>query len=209
MTATLYVPFYIMLSVIGLCAYVLQPNIEDPNTLFFSLLNVSLPPVVKGIAVSGVLAVIMSTADSFLNSAAISAIDDVVPFLCKNELTDRSKLMLSRVVTVVFGLVSIFIAMGNFESMIEFLLFFFNFWMPVVSAPMLLYICNYKTDFVTYFVSVCGGLITLLIYRSCVSEDFAQASQFVGMMATSFFMIVFGKLNRQLLRLPNVSLVKE
>ena len=204
MTTLLYIPFYVILALIGLCAYVLYPSMEDPNTLFFSLLNTTLPPIVKGIAVSGVLAVIMSTADSFLNSAAISAVDDVIPFLCANEIRDKSKLALARIVTVVFGVFAIFVAMGNFEIMIEFMLFFFNFWMPVVSAPMLLYICNYKTNLGTYIVSVCSGLVVLFVYRSLVSDDFAQASQFVGMMATFFSMILFGKFNNKLCKISTI-----
>ncbi len=205
-TSALYIPFYVILSIIGLCAYILFPGIEDPNTIFLKVLSESLPVVIRGIAVSAVLAIIMSTADSFLNSAAISAIDDLAPFLYRKKMEDSSKLRLARIITFVFGISSIFITMCSFDSIVEFLLFFFNFWMPVVSAPMLLYIFNFKTDVSTYLVSTIFGFIMLFTYRNFVPEEFEMASQFVGMMATFFGMIILGKFRNRLY--PIKSLVK-
>ena len=197
LSAALYIPFYVVLSVIGLCAFQLFPGVEQ-NTVFFKVLDESLPVVIKGISVSGVLAVIMSTADSFLNSAAISAIDDVVPIALGREISDCTKLKLARTITAAFGIASVFIAMGNFDSIVEFLLYFFNFWMPIVAAPMFLYVFNFVTDVKTYLWSVVIGFSILLLYRYLVPEDYGIASQFVGMMATFFFMIILGKFNGSL-----------
>lgn len=199
MTILLYVPFYIILSLIGLCAFILYPGI-DPNTAFLKTLSESLPNVVRGIAIIGVLSVIMSTADSFLNSAAISAVDDVAPMILGRRMSNKEELRLCRIISVIFGAASIAVGMGNFDNIIEFLLFFFNFWMPVVSAPMLLYTFGFVTGKRTYLISFVLGFCVLLVYRHFVSEDFALASQFVGMMATFFFMIVLGKLNKSIWR---------
>lgn len=186
----LYIPFYAIITIIALCAVVLFPGI-DPNSAFLSVLDYSLPPIAKGIAISGVLAIIMSTADSFLNVAAIAAAKDVLGTIWPNKLDDRTELGIARVVTIVFGLSSVYIA-TMFHSMIDFSLYFSNFWTPTVVAPMILYVFNFKTDTQTYLYSLCVGIIAIIAYRYSVSEEFTTISQLVGMVVTLICMVFFG-----------------
>ena len=190
-SAILYVPFYAVVSLIALCAILMFPDINS-NDAFLSVLNYSLPSIVKGISISGVLAIIMSTADSLLNAATVAATRDVCAILWPNKLNDKSELMLSRVITVVFGLVSIFVA-TRFSSMIDFGLFFSNFWTPAVVAPMFLYLFNLKTDVKTYLVGVAVGFVFIVIFRYSVSEDYIIVSQMLGALVTFLAMFILGK----------------
>jgi len=192
----LYIPFYSVISVIALSAVLMFPGI-DPNNAFLNVLDYSLPTIVKGIAVSGVLAVIMSTADSFLNVSSIAVTRDVFAVLCPSKINDRSELMLSRMVTVLLGIISIYVA-TMFSSMIDFALYFTNFWSPTVVAPMILYLFNLKTDVKTYWISVVIGFSSIIAFRHCVPEDYAVVSQVVGALVTLFFMFVLGKFCKRL-----------
>jgi len=187
----LYIPFYAVITIVALSAVLMFPGI-DPNSAFLNVLNYSLPTVVKGIAISGVLAVIMSTADSFLNVSAIATTRDVFAVLWPSKINDKSELLLSRVVTVLFGLVSICIA-TMFYSMIDFWLYFSNFWTPTVVAPMFLYLLNLKTDIKTYLVSVAVGFVSIVFFRYSVPEDYVVISQIVGAFVTFVTMFVLGK----------------
>ncbi len=187
----LYVPFYAVVSIIALCAVLMFPGI-DPNNAFLNVLDYSLPAVVKGIAVSGVFAVIMSTADSLLNVASIAATRDVFAVLCPSKANDRSELILSRAVTVLLGIASVYIA-TMFYSMVDFGLFFSNFWMPTVVAPMLLYLFNLRTDVKTYLISVMIGFSSIILFRHSICEDYAIISQVVGALVTFFFLFILGK----------------
>lgn len=191
----LYIPFYVVMTVIGLCAVILFPGI-DPNNAFLSVLNHSLPPIVKGIAISGALAVIMSTADSFLNVSVIAAVRDVAGVLCTEKMTDKWELRLSKIVTVAFGFSSIYIA-TMFHSMIDFWLYFSNFWAPTVIAPMMLYLCHFRTDIKTYLYSLSLGLISIVVYRYSVPEDFNIASQLFGTFITTISMVIIGSLKNK------------
>lgn len=193
----LYIPFYSVISVIALSAVLMFPGMEDPNKAFLSVLNYSLPTIVKGIAVSGVLLVIMSTADSFLNISSVAATRDVFSVLWPSKMNDRLELILGRVLTVFFGVVSICIT-TMFSSMIDFVLYFTNFWSPTVVAPMILYLFNLKTDIKTYWISVVIGFSSIVAFRHCVSEDYAVVSQVVGALVTLFFMFVLGKFWKKL-----------
>jgi SSS family solute:Na+ symporter len=187
----LYIPFYAVITVIALSAVVLFPS-GDPNSAFLNILNYSLPPIVKGIAISGVLAVIMSTADSFLNVAVISAVRDVIAIIMPYRIADRVELSLSRYITAIFGFISIFIA-TRFYSMIDFWLYFSNFWTPTVIAPMILYMFNVRTSVRIYVTSVFIGLCFIVIYRYSVPEDLNMASQLVGMSVTLVSMLLLHK----------------
>ena len=192
----LYVPFYAVIMVIALSAVLMFPGI-DSNNAFLNVLNYSLPTVVKGIAISGVLAVVMSTTDSFLNISAIATTRDVVAVLWPSKVNDRSELLLSRTVTVLFGLMSIYIA-TMFHSMLDFWMYFSNFWAPTVVAPMLMYLLNLKTDVKTYLLSMVVGFVSIVIFRYSVSEDYVVVSQVVGTCVTFVAMFVLGRYLRTL-----------
>ncbi len=186
----LYIPFYAVITVIALSAVMMFPGI-DPNSAFLNVLNYSLPTVVKGIAISGVLAVIMSTADSFLNVSAIATTRDIFAVLWPSKMNDKTELLLTRIVTVLFGFISIYIA-TMFYSMIDFWMYFSNFWTPTVVAPMFLYLLNLRTDIKTYLVSVAVGFVSIIIFRYAVPEDYVVISQIVGALVTFVAMFVLG-----------------
>ncbi len=186
-SAILYVPFYAVVSIIALCAILMFPGV-DPNSAFLNVLDCSLSSIVKGISILGVLAIIMSTADSLLNAAT----RDICAVLWSNKLNDKSELMLSRVITVVFGLVFVFVA-TRFFSMIDFGLFFSNFWTPAVVAPMFLYLFNLKTDIKTYMIGVAVGFVFIVVFRYSVPEDCIIVSQILGALVTFVSMFVLEK----------------
>lgn len=187
----LYVPFYAVITIIALSAVLMFPGI-DPNNAFLNVLNYSLPTVVKGFAITGVLAVIMSTADSFLNVSSIAVTRDIISVLRTSKMSDKSELLLSRGITVLLGIVSIYVA-TMFYSMIDFGLYFSNFWTPTVVAPMFLYLFNLKTDIKTYLVSVAVGFVSIIIFRYSVPGDYVVISQIVGAFVTFITMYVLGK----------------
>ena len=80
-----------------------------------------------------------------------------------------------------------------FYSMIDFWLYFSNFWTPTVVAPMFLYLFNLRTDIKTYLVSVMIGFVSIIIFRYSVPEDYVVISQIVGAFATFVSMFVLGR----------------
>ena len=187
----LYIPFYAVITVVALSAVLMFPDIH-PNSAFLNVLDCSLPTVVKGIAVSGVLAVIMSTADSLLNVSSIAITKDVISVLSSSKISDKTELKLSRIMTTLLGFASIYVA-TMFSSMIDFGLYFSNFWTPTVVAPMFLYLFNLKTDVKTYLISVAVGFASIVIFRYSVPEDYIIISQIFGAVVTFLSMYMLGK----------------
>lgn len=200
----LYIPFYAIITVIALSAVLMFPGI-DPNDAFLNILDYSLPTVVKGMAVSGVLAVIMSTADSVLNVSSIATTRDVIAVLWPSKISDKSELMLSRIVTVLLGITSIYVA-TMFSSMIDFGIYFSNFWTPTVVAPMFLYLFNLKTDVKTYLISVIMGFVSIIIFRYSVTGGYVVVSQITGAFVTFVAMFILGRYFKTLSQLHDSGL---
>lgn len=96
---------FVMVLFIGFAAIKMSDSFEPKQIISVMIMNY-LPVVLKGVAISGIFAVIMSTADSFLNSAAILAVQFFVP-------KEKQTVMQMRVATLVIGLLGCVAALKN------------------------------------------------------------------------------------------------
>ncbi len=69
--------FIFLIMLIGLSALVLYPNLA-PNKIISHVVHELFPEGLRGLCAAGILAVIMSTADSFLHAAGLSLAHDVI-----------------------------------------------------------------------------------------------------------------------------------
>src|SRR5262249_3814732 len=98
--------FYFVTASIGLVALVLFPNIDTDHALPRAVADL-LPAGITGLTVAALLAVIQSTASSYLNSAAIVFVKDIyVPFI-RPAAGDRHRLNVQRAVTLVVGVAAV------------------------------------------------------------------------------------------------------
>ena len=163
-TAAIEIPFLIVVALIGLIALVIGSNIEAQMALPHVIATI-LPVGLKGLAIAGMLAVIMSSADSFLNSASILFVHDVINpirnYNNKNS-SDVLELKLAKFYTFVFGLIAIGIAM-SFDSIMDIVIMARYFWGPVIIAPLILGIFKFKIVRSAIYVGMVGGLVTFFI----------------------------------------------
>ncbi len=128
----LMLPLLLAISCISLVAYKLNPNL-DSNVALFDFVDHNVPSVIKGLMIAGLLSVIMSTQDSYLNTTSSLIAKDI----CKQiwpQITNKKQLAIARVSCVLISLFSIFMAMEKQNVLnIEWLIC--NFWTPVVTIP--------------------------------------------------------------------------
>ncbi len=124
-----------MATCIALSALKLYPNAE-PKAIIPSIINDYMPPFIKGLVISGMLAVLMSTADSLLNSAGILIAHNVLPK--KVFKGDIKKLSFMKLCTLVTGILSMLIALKNYSiinvSIISFAFSATTFGIPLTFA---------------------------------------------------------------------------
>jgi len=128
------IPFFAVTGVIGLIALVIDPSLNSNLALPHVVVTV-MPPVLQGLVIAAVISIVMSSADSFLNSASIAFINDIVLPLRREPLPARSSLMLAKVVTFTVGMISVLFAV-SIESIIDILIYAYTYWAPIVLVPL-------------------------------------------------------------------------
>jgi len=94
----------------ALCAIVLYPHLEHPETGYMLVLTQHLPASLRGIAVAGFLAAFMSTIATQLNWGASYLVADFYARFIKPDATQKHYVGISRLVTVFLVLCAAFVA---------------------------------------------------------------------------------------------------
>lgn len=148
------IPIYLVVCLIGLIALVKNPLL-DAN-LSFPYIVAKLPNGIKGLAIAGILAVVMSTADSFLHAASVSVVHDVIK-PCFKRISDKVEMRLSQMCTVFLGITAIIGAL-RFTRILDLIIYFQNIsWMPLVMVPLYAAIFGLNARLPSFIISgMCG-----------------------------------------------------
>lgn len=110
-SAALNAPFVVLPVVLGLFAAVLYPGLASGDLALFHLMNATLPPVILGLGITGLLGAAMSTIDSGLMVGSATLVHD---FYKNSKFSvgrnERKELWLARVAVVGFGILATAIA---------------------------------------------------------------------------------------------------
>ena len=175
------------LRIIFLCAFLLTfsvciigliirsefPNI-DSNLSFYYFIDYSLTDGLKGLIIVGLLAVIQSSADSWINtSSSIIAKDIVKPFL--NKPSDKLLVLIVRLSSLLVAICAVSIALIS-KQILELIWLVNNFNFPVLFIPLLLALKRIKTTEFTFIFSTVIALIFVLIGRYYTGEFDIESS---------------------------------
>ena len=111
------IPFII--AVPGLIALVKFPELGDGDKAFASLVTALLPTGLRGVFLAAFIAALMSSIDSYLNSASAIVTNDLYKRFLKPEASDADLLHVGRIVTVglvAWAILFAFVLMGRSEG---------------------------------------------------------------------------------------------
>lgn len=108
----LYLFFGIMSPLIGIMMFSLNPNIapEDTEFLLVTAAMEHLNPVLVALFIAALASALMSTSDSSVLAGASVVTENIIPAF-KKDFTDKQKLLWTRIMVLVIGLISIAIAL--------------------------------------------------------------------------------------------------
>lgn len=101
----LFIPVFIVVP--GLISLALHPGLENPDEALPILMKELLPPGLMGLVFAAFFAALMSTVDSYLNSAATLWTRDIYQRFLRRDASDSHYLVVGRVLTVVFVLLAV------------------------------------------------------------------------------------------------------
>ncbi len=158
-----------MLRFIGM-AIAAKENVQlAPNDLILHIINDYTPYYLKGIAVVGILAMIMSSADSYINSSSVLFSHD----FCKSmglKLSSKSELLLARISAFFIGLAALILSI-YYTNILGVMVAAYSFYSPVVSVPLLLAIFGFRTGIKAALSGMAAGFTTVVSFMLFTDMD--------------------------------------
>lgn len=107
-SASISLPFTLMLWFVGLSIFSYYSQNPDPrvtagDTAFFIFVSTKLPPPIPGLILAAMLAAVMSSLDSGINSLATVWLKEFHEKFIKRDMTDRQQVNVSKIATVAIG----------------------------------------------------------------------------------------------------------
>ena len=104
----------------------------------------------------------MSSADSYINSAAVTFSSDIITQISPN--TKLKDLTLSRIFSIVVGASAFFLAFKA-ASILKLVILILSFYAPVVTGPLFLALYGFRSTVKTVLIGMTAGLTTVLIFE--------------------------------------------
>lgn len=149
---------------LGIAGKALFPQLENTSMVVPMIISTVLPPALGGITLAAVIAAILSTADSILTAATSHVIGDVYQrFIYKDKKTDDAKLLrLSRLWTLIIGVISVFVALA-FPNILKALLLSYTIYTAGVFAPVVGGLLWKKATKEGAYAGLIGGLAFVIL----------------------------------------------
>jgi Na+/proline symporter len=206
--ALLMYPLFITIALIGLITYVYNPNIDSDTALFYFIKHY-LPGGVVGLMITGILAIVMSTQDSFLNTTSTLLARDVFKELWPN-INEKQELIIARLSCIAISVMSTSLLFIK-KDIIDLIWFIANFWDPLIIVPFIGCLIGIKINKKLFLALPVLVLISEFITRE-ITGVFDSRSFTVGVIVSAITLYMISKFNKEdndqkVKPLPNLSVI--
>ncbi|MDO4562835.1 MAG: sodium:solute symporter family protein [Clostridia bacterium] len=182
MSAFLSVPYFTITGLVGLFAlsyFSKMGNISDTNSIMQAAIKAVMPSGLRGLVVASMFAVVITTADSFLNSASVSLVTDTITPIFGERRNPAAQLFLMRVAGVFTGIMAIVTAI-KIPNVLDVLTFAYGFWSPMILVPLAGAILTGRGSEKQFFASIFSGAMTALIWKIGLGNPFDIDGSIIG-----------------------------
>jgi len=173
--------FFFVAASLGLVALNLFPGIAADQALPTIVMEL-MPVGLVGLLVAALLAVVMSTASSYLNSIAVVFTKDIYQPFVNPDVGPRQRLWMERALSVVVGAGATVFAV-TVPSIVDALLYSYSLWAPTVIIPLLgAVLFNVRSSAAALAAIVAGGTVTA-VWTWGVNEPFGVTGLIAGVLA--------------------------
>ncbi|MGD2247414.1 MAG: sodium/proline symporter [Candidatus Methanofastidiosia archaeon] len=152
---------------IGMQARILTPGLANPESALFEMSKVLFHPIIVGVIMAGVLAAIMSSADSQLLSASSAISRDIIEkiFMKGKELDEKTLVIISRLSVLGLGIFALLYATFAQETLFKLILFAWGGLAATLSMPVLISLYWKRTTKWGVISGVIVGMVTLVYWK--------------------------------------------
>lgn len=156
------VPFFLITGALGLVALQLDPDMAANHAMPEVVKRVA-PVGVSGLIIAGVISIVMSSADSFLNAASVALVQDVIKPLRTVALSDRQNLLIARVANLLTGAIAMVFAL-KIPNVLDILIAAYDYWAPTVLIPLVAVLLGWRVSRNSFYAAALAGVIGMLVW---------------------------------------------
>ncbi|MCC2646261.1 MAG: Sodium/pantothenate symporter [Rickettsiaceae bacterium] len=183
-----YIVFIGIITSIGLVASIIAPDLKSMHAIPY-LIDTIIPVGLKGVIISGLLASVMSTADSDLNVAAMSLVNDIYKPLSKST-HQENLLIIAKITTVIIGSLAIIIAL-NFQSVVDLVIFVAGFWSPMIFVPLIVALYGKSISQQGFLASSILGVLSFSVWELWLVDYYKVSGVFIGTCVSLVIFLIF------------------
>lgn len=190
----IYAIFLVFITINGLVAFIIYPDIKASLALPY-LIDHIIPTGFQGVVVTGLLAAVMSTADSDLNVTSTTLVKDFLKPIFN--LSDQKRmLMLVRITNLLVGGLAIYFAL-MFSSVVDLVIFIAGFWAPVIIVPLIFGLYDITISKINMAICTFAGSASFILWECCANLESSLKGVFVGTLVNFIVFMSFYILQRK------------
>jgi Na+/proline symporter/signal transduction histidine kinase/ActR/RegA family two-component response regulator len=170
---------------IGILLFIYSPNL-DTSSLLGVLIENFCDSGLKGLLMAAIIAMAMSTLDSSLNAAAVTFSYDILRKIYL--LSPKNEVFVSKIFVFIIGVIST-IATLFFQDILKMIVFAYNFYMPVVTVPLILAILGFRSTTRPVLIGMAAGFSTVVFWKMTLQGSTGFDSLIPGMIANLVFFV--------------------
>ncbi|MCP3659526.1 MAG: hypothetical protein GY830_04065 [Bacteroidetes bacterium] len=183
--------FGLSVTLIGLCCLALYPNIKSDNMILEVINKICTNNILKGLIISGVLSVAISSVDSYLHSTGLILFNDLISPIIK--IKEEKKLNILKLTTFAIAIIISIISLSFINSSIfndlNLIKNLIN--LPILVFPILFAIFGIKGNKKLFYVSVSAGFVIVCICYFYIFPGQKSISVALGMLANGLIFLFF------------------
>ena len=166
-SAIILLAIKIFIAWIGFLMLAINPDLPANKLVPYIVDNYTMTGF-KGLIVAGIIAMAMSSADSFINVASVTFAHD----LCKPlNITIKNELKLTRCFALLLGFGSIFLALSG-KDLLGIILTANAFYLPIVTVILLITILGFRTSSKSVLSGMLAGFTTIVLCKNFINIGF-------------------------------------
>jgi signal transduction histidine kinase len=137
----------------------ISPNLDKGAIVKHVIFNSHVGVI--GATLAGIIAMIMSTADSWINSTSILIFNDFLkPLKIKFILNELYSV---RIISIIVGALSLVLSLND-KTLTELLVTAYSFYMPIVTVPFIMAVLGFRSSENSVLIGMGSGFITVVIW---------------------------------------------
>jgi Na+/proline symporter/signal transduction histidine kinase len=175
---------YGVIAAIGVFLLASNDTNLNPDSVMTYIMDNYTSGVFKGLFIVGIMAMLMSTADSYINCSSVLFSYDFCQSIGIN-LNPQKELLLARFSAFTIGIAALLLSLFS-HNLLELILSCYSFYMPVVSVPLIFAIFGFRSTSKSVLIGMSAGFITVIIFKIL---EFDINSLIPGMISNIIFLL--------------------